>query len=72
MFENMVLREIFGSNREEITGEWMSFYNEEPYDAYFSLNINRTRKSSRIRWTRNVACMSRREMHAAVLWEVLK
>jgi hypothetical protein len=37
-----------------------------------NINIIRTVKSSRIRWTRNVACMSRREMHAAVLREVLK
>ena len=34
VFENMVLRRIFGPKREEVTGEWRRLHNEELYDLY--------------------------------------
>ena len=36
MFQNRVLRKIFGSKRDEATGEWRGLYKEELYDVYYS------------------------------------
>ena len=41
VFENMVLRRIFGPKRDEVTGEWRRLHNEELNDLYCSLNIVR-------------------------------
>jgi hypothetical protein len=38
VFENWVLRGIFGSNRDEVTGEWRKLHNEELHDLYWSPN----------------------------------
>ena len=51
MFENMVLRRIFGPKRDEVTGEWRGLYNEELNDLYCAPNIFRVIKSRRMRWT---------------------
>jgi hypothetical protein len=39
MFDNMVLRRIFGPKRDEVTGEWTRLHNEELYDLNFSPNF---------------------------------
>jgi hypothetical protein len=39
VFENRVLRRIFGPRRDEVTGEWRRLYNEGFYDLYSSPNI---------------------------------
>ena len=57
VFENMVLRRIFGPRREEVTGEWRRLHSEEPNDLYFSPNIVRVIKSKRMRWAGHVAHM---------------
>ena len=57
MFENMVLRKIFGSRRDEVTGEWRRLHNEELNDLYSSPNIVGVIKSRRMRWAGNVARM---------------
>jgi hypothetical protein len=50
VFENRVLREIFVSRRDEVTGEWRKLHNEELYNMYSSLNTVRMIKSRRMRW----------------------
>ena len=47
VFENMVLRRIFGPRRDEVTGEWRRLHNEELNDLYSSPNIVRVIKSRR-------------------------
>jgi len=41
MFENRVLREIFGVKRDEVKGEWRKLHNEELNDLYCSTNVIR-------------------------------
>jgi hypothetical protein len=45
VFENMVLRRIFGQKRDEVTGEWSNLHNKELRDLYFSPSIIRKLKS---------------------------
>jgi hypothetical protein len=49
VFENRVLRSIFGPKREEITGEWRKLHNEELSDLYCSTDIVRVIESRRMR-----------------------
>jgi hypothetical protein len=58
VFENRVLRRIFGSKRDEETGEWRRLHNEELNDLYSSPNIIRVIKSGRMRWAWHVARMT--------------
>ena len=60
VFENWVLRRIFGPKREEVTGEWKKLYSEELNDLYSSANIIRVIKSRRLRWAGHVARMGER------------
>ena len=60
MFENRVLRRIFGPKRDEVTGEWRKLYNEELNDLYCSPNIVQVLKSRRMRWAGHVAHMGER------------
>ena len=55
MFENRVLRRVFGPKRDEVTGEWIKLHNEELRDLYSLHNIVRVVKSRRIKWARYVA-----------------
>ena len=57
VFENMVLRRIFGPRRDEVTGEHRRLHNEELNDLYCSPNIVRVIKSRRMRWVGHVARM---------------
>ena len=60
VFENKVLRRIFGPKRDEVTKEWRTLHNEEFNDLYSSPNIVRVIKSRKMRWTGHVACMGER------------
>jgi hypothetical protein len=57
VFENRVLGRVFGPKRDEVTGEWKRFPNEELNDLYTLLNIVRVVKSRRMRWVGHVARM---------------
>jgi len=68
VFENRVLRRLFGSKRDEVTGEWRKLHNEELRDLYSLPNIVRVVKSSRMRWAGHVARMAeRRGVHRVLV-----
>jgi hypothetical protein len=58
--ENMVLRKIVCSKRDEITGDWRELHNEELHNLYSAPSIIRIIKSRRMRWAGHVARMERR------------
>jgi len=55
LFENRVLRRIFGSERDAVTEEWRKLHNEEPSDFYSTSNFVRVIKSRRMIWAGHVA-----------------
>jgi hypothetical protein len=57
VFENRVLRRIFGPKRDEVTGEWRKLHNEELHNLYSSPDIIRQVKSRQMRWAGHVARM---------------
>ncbi|KAJ4447933.1 hypothetical protein ANN_09942 [Periplaneta americana] len=63
VFENKVLRKIFGAKRNEVTGEWRKLHNAELHALYSSPDISRKIKSRRLRWVGHVARMGESEMH---------
>jgi hypothetical protein len=67
MFENRVLRKVFGPKRDEVTGEWRKLHNEELNDLYSLPNIVRVVKSKRMRWARHVARMGKNRVVHRVL-----
>ena len=69
VFENRVLRRIFGLKRDEVTGEWRKLHNEELNNLYPSPNILRVIKSRRMRWAGHVARMGARRGLYRVLVE---
>jgi hypothetical protein len=57
VFENRVLRRIFGPKREEVAGVWRRLHNEELHNFYTTPNVIKMIKSRKMRWTGNVARM---------------
>jgi hypothetical protein len=55
VFENRVLRRIFGPKRDEVTGEWRKLHKEELRDLYSTPSIIRIIRSRRMRWAGRVA-----------------
>jgi hypothetical protein len=60
VFNNRVMRKIFGAKKDEVTGHWRKLHNEELHDLYCSLNVIWAIKSRRLRWTEHVARMGNR------------
>jgi hypothetical protein len=56
-FENKMLRRIFGSEGDEVIGQWRTQHNEELYALYSSPNIIWVIKSRRLKWAGHVACV---------------
>ena len=72
MFENVVLRRIFGPKRDEVTGERRKLHNGELNDLYSSPNIIRMIKSGRMRWSGHVARMREGEVCTGFWWGNLR
>jgi len=68
VFENMVLRRIFGPRKDEVTGEWRRLHNKELNDLYSSPNIVRLIKSRRMRWAGHVARMGEKRGYIGSWW----
>jgi hypothetical protein len=69
VFENRVLRRIFGPKRDEVTGEWRKLHSEELHDLYSSPDIIMQIKSRRMRWAGHVARMGEGRNVYRVWWE---
>jgi hypothetical protein len=63
VFENRVLKKIFGPKRDEVTAEWRKLHNEELHILYLSPDIIRQIKSRRMRWAGHVARMVEKSVH---------
>jgi hypothetical protein len=70
VFENRVLRRIFGPKRDEVTREWRKLHNEELTDLYCSPNIIRVIKSRKMRWAGHVAQTGRYEAYTGFAGEI--
>jgi hypothetical protein len=57
VFENRVLRRIFGPKRDEVAGKWRKLHNEELHALYSSPSIIIIMKSRKMRWAGHVARM---------------
>jgi hypothetical protein len=57
VFENRVLRRIFGPKRDEVRGDWRKIHNEELHNMYSSPSIIRKIKSRSMRWSGHLARM---------------
>jgi hypothetical protein len=69
VFENTVLRKIFGPEKEKMVGGWRRLHSDELRNLYASPNIIRVIKLRRIRWTGHVARKGEIKMHT-VFWLV--
>ena len=72
VFENRVLRRIFGTKMDVVTGEWRKIHNEELNYMYCSPKIFQVIDSRRMRWAGHVACMGRGEAYRGFWWGNLK
>jgi len=68
VFENSVLRRIFGPRRDEVKGELRRLHDEELNDLYSSPNIVRVIKSRRMRWAGHVARMGEKRVCIGSWW----
>ena len=57
LFEKKVLRKVFGTKRDKITGEWRKLHKAELHALCSLPDINRNLKSRQLRWAGHVACV---------------
>jgi hypothetical protein len=69
VFEERVLKRIFGPKRDEVTDDWRKLHNEELHNLHSSPNIIRIIMSRRIRWATHVARMDDKGMLIRHCWE---
>jgi hypothetical protein len=69
VFENKVLRRIFGPKRDEVTGGWRKLHNEELRNLYSSPSVIRMIKARRMTCGWHVARMGRKAMHIGYWWK---
>jgi hypothetical protein len=69
VFENRVLRRIFGPKRDEVMGGWRKLHNEELHNLYSSPSIIRMMKSRRMRWAGHVVRMGEKRNAYRILVE---
>jgi hypothetical protein len=72
VFENRMLRRIFGPKRDEVTGGWRKLHNEELHNLYSSPSIIRMIKSRRVRWAGHVAQMGEKKHALRIVVESKK
>jgi hypothetical protein len=72
VFENRVLRRIFGPKEDEVIGGLRKLRNEKLHNLYCSTRIIRMIRSRRMRWTGHVARMGKGGMHITFWWESRK
>jgi hypothetical protein len=70
VFENMVLRRVFGPKRDEVTEEWRKLHNEELNNLYSLTNIVQVVESRTMRWAGHAARMrEERGVHKVLVWK---
>jgi hypothetical protein len=67
VFENNVLRKIYGPKRDEITGEWRRLHNEELHQLHDSAHDIRIMKSRRLRWAVHVARLGEKRRFYSII-----
>jgi hypothetical protein len=72
VFENRVLRRIFGPTRDELRGEWRRLRKEGLYALCSSPDIIRVIKSRGLRWAGHRARMGRGEVHTGIWWGIMR
>jgi hypothetical protein len=72
VFENRVLKRIFGPKRDEMIGGWRKLHYEELHNLHDSPSIIGMIKSRRMRWAGHVARIGRRRIHIGFWWESQK
>jgi hypothetical protein len=70
VFENRVLRRIFGPTRDEVTEGWIKLHNDKLRNFYSSPNKITMMKSRRMRWAAYIVRMGIRGMPIGYLWEI--
>jgi hypothetical protein len=69
VFENKVLRRIFGLRRDEVIGGWRKLHNEDLHNLYSSPSIMRVIKSKRMKLAGHVGCIREKRNAYRILWE---
>jgi hypothetical protein len=72
VFENGVLRRIYGPKRDEVMGGWRKLHKTELHNLYSSPSITRMIMARGMRWVGHVASMGERGMHIGYWWESQK